>query len=456
MKTARRLVLEGLAHRAASDIHRPEDQTSVAAGMAWIKKQRGHGVLDQMLDENPRRLLAGELPDAPRSREPASLRSSVAVARRGRGLRRLRRARHGRARRAPGAARAARRRRSALYLATLAVTHLFRAWRWEYLLRPLGVSLPLRRLLLISSVGFMAILALPVRLGEFVRPYFVTRERGVRMSAAVGTVAVERIIDGLLISILFFVSYLASAGDPFTPELRVGAWVSLLGFVGLTTFLALARVWTEQTIAFALRVSLLQCFAPARAPPLADKLRALISGFHVLADRRNFGIFLAQSVLYWTSTGSACGSSRARWACRSRSAPRTRRWPSRASCCRCRTPRARRSVPRRHQAGPPRLPAGRRRQLARDGLRHRAARHPDDLVRRRRPALAARALRGGGRVSLSDAVRESTHAAEVEVHRGGSPGLGPRPSRLYLRVERRRASPVGAHAGRFGTLSGFR
>jgi protein-tyrosine phosphatase len=66
MKTARKLVLEGLAHGAASDVHRPEDQTSVAAGMAWIRKQRGPGVLDQMLDENPRRILAGELPDVPR------------------------------------------------------------------------------------------------------------------------------------------------------------------------------------------------------------------------------------------------------------------------------------------------------------------------------------------------------------------------------------------------------
>lgn len=67
MKTARRLVLDGLAHAAASDVHRPEDQTSVAAGMAWIRKQRGQSVLDQMLDENPRRTLAGELPDAPQA-----------------------------------------------------------------------------------------------------------------------------------------------------------------------------------------------------------------------------------------------------------------------------------------------------------------------------------------------------------------------------------------------------
>ena len=65
--TARKLVLEGLAHGGASDIHRPEDQASVAAGMAWINKQRGQRVLDQMLDENPRRILSGELPDAPRA-----------------------------------------------------------------------------------------------------------------------------------------------------------------------------------------------------------------------------------------------------------------------------------------------------------------------------------------------------------------------------------------------------
>jgi tyrosine-protein phosphatase YwqE len=65
MKTARKLVQEGLAVAAASDIHRPEDQTSVAAGMAWIRKQLGDGALATLLDENPRRMLAGELPETP-------------------------------------------------------------------------------------------------------------------------------------------------------------------------------------------------------------------------------------------------------------------------------------------------------------------------------------------------------------------------------------------------------
>jgi len=190
-----------------------------------------------------------------------------------------------------------------IYLLTLVVTHLFRVSRWNYLLRPLGAALPFRRLFLISSVGFMAILALPVRLGEFVRPYFVARERKVRMSALVGAVAVERIVDGLLISILFFCAYLASAGALFTRELRVAAWLSLGGFVGLTLFLILAQLWTDRTIAFAMRVTLLQWLAPNRAHQIGDKLRSLISGFSPLADRRNFSIFLLQSIVYWGANG---------------------------------------------------------------------------------------------------------------------------------------------------------
>jgi uncharacterized protein (TIRG00374 family) len=190
-----------------------------------------------------------------------------------------------------------------LYLLTLAVTHLFRTWRWQFLLRPLGASLPFRRLFLISSVGFMAILALPVRLGEFVRPYFVARERKVRMSALVGAVAVERIVDGLLISILFFGAYAASAGALFSRELRVAAWLSLVGFFGLTLFLVLAQLWTARTIAVALRLTLLHWLMPRRAQAIGEKLGSLISGFRALADRRNFGLFLLQSVLYWATNG---------------------------------------------------------------------------------------------------------------------------------------------------------
>ena len=59
------------------------------------------------------------------------------------------------------------------YLGLMAIVHFCRAWRWNNLLAPLGVRLGAGRLLAISSVGFLAILALPARLGEFVRPSLI-------------------------------------------------------------------------------------------------------------------------------------------------------------------------------------------------------------------------------------------------------------------------------------------
>jgi len=76
-----------------------------------------------------------------------------------------------------------------IYAATMFPTHLFRAWRWKYLLRPIGVSLSFGRLMTISTAGFMAILALPFRLGEFARPYYVVRSGQSRMSAVLKPVS---------------------------------------------------------------------------------------------------------------------------------------------------------------------------------------------------------------------------------------------------------------------------
>jgi glycosyltransferase 2 family protein len=190
-----------------------------------------------------------------------------------------------------------------LYLVTLSATHVFRVWRWEYLLRPIGVALPWRHLFLVSSAGFMAILALPVRLGEFVRPYFVVRLGQSRMSAVLGTIAVERIVDGLIISVIFFGSYLASGRGTWSPQLEVAAWLSLLGFLTAVLFLLSALRWTEPSIRIALAVSLLPRLAPRLAEKIADKLRALIQGFRVLHEPRNLVPFLLQSLLYWASNG---------------------------------------------------------------------------------------------------------------------------------------------------------
>ena len=72
----------------------------------------------------------------------------------------------------------------------------FRAVRWRYLLSPMKV-LPVGRLYPVVVIGYMANNLLPARLGELVRAYYLARREPINASSALGTVAVERVYDGM-------------------------------------------------------------------------------------------------------------------------------------------------------------------------------------------------------------------------------------------------------------------
>jgi protein-tyrosine phosphatase len=60
---ARTLVEEGIAHACASDVHSITDARAAAGGLAWVRKRCGEAAVTRLLDEGPRRILNGELPD---------------------------------------------------------------------------------------------------------------------------------------------------------------------------------------------------------------------------------------------------------------------------------------------------------------------------------------------------------------------------------------------------------
>jgi protein-tyrosine phosphatase len=62
-RLARRLVKAGLIHAVSTDIHSLLDIPFCIAGKEWIQSKLGNDVLDKLLVENPRRIIAGELPE---------------------------------------------------------------------------------------------------------------------------------------------------------------------------------------------------------------------------------------------------------------------------------------------------------------------------------------------------------------------------------------------------------
>lgn len=186
----------------------------------------------------------------------------------------------------------------------MAAVHLCRSLRWHDLLAPIGVHIETGRLLAISSVGFLAILALPARLGELVRPGLLRQQGEVSASAALGTVAVERVVDGLLISLFVFGAFFAERGEPGTPAwMMPTAYVALALFGGALLFLVFALARPEPTVDLALTVSLLPRFAPRLAAVLREKLLDMIRGLSALRHRRHMLVFLAWSIGYWLCNG---------------------------------------------------------------------------------------------------------------------------------------------------------
>lgn len=95
----------------------------------------------------------------------------------------------------------------ALFGLLTALMVLLRALRSHLLLTTLPAQRGLRRNLSASLVGFGAILLFPFRLGELVRPWLLASPKSapkpcLRFSALLGISGVERVLDGLLISLL--------------------------------------------------------------------------------------------------------------------------------------------------------------------------------------------------------------------------------------------------------------
>lgn len=85
------------------------------------------------------------------------------------------------------------------------ISHVIRAYRWNLLLHPLGYNtVTTYKTFLAVMIGYLANLIAP-RAGEITRCGVLKRTDGVNMSASLGSVVAERIIDLLgLVVIIFF------------------------------------------------------------------------------------------------------------------------------------------------------------------------------------------------------------------------------------------------------------
>jgi len=186
---------------------------------------------------------------------------------------------------------------SVVFVGIYAVCHLARVLRWNQLVQPLG-EVDERTVHRASAVGFAAILLLPLRLGELVRPALLARRSSLTVSSLLATAVVERVIDGLFVTGLLFVTLLTYDGGRATGFAHTTGWIAAGIFLPALLCCALA-LWRRQ-LALDLVDLLVRPVSEGLADWAAELLGDFIDGFTALADRGRLGGFLLVTVLYWS------------------------------------------------------------------------------------------------------------------------------------------------------------
>jgi uncharacterized protein (TIRG00374 family) len=187
-----------------------------------------------------------------------------------------------------------------VYLLSLVLVHYFRASRWRFLIAPVK-RLPLKDVVLLNWIGFFAIFTLPLRLGEFARPALTKLRHGIPISVGLGTVAVERVIDGLITSMC--VAWALLVLPRRTTHNAIAAHLPEYGYAALIlfacAFIALGMFLWQRELAMRLTRWTIGRVAPNLANTLAAKVGNVADGIRSIGDARLAAGFLAESILYW-------------------------------------------------------------------------------------------------------------------------------------------------------------
>lgn len=193
------------------------------------------------------------------------------------------------------------------YAVTFLAMSWFRAVRWRFLLRSF-VDVSKSRTFAISCIGFAAILLLPFRIGELVRPYMVRQKGVVSLSSATGTIVAERVVDGLFLSGLLAIALVTVPHLDPLPDSVVGlpvrvAAVRTSGFVMLgvfaTAFVTIFVFYFARSFARRATLAVFGIVSRRLGEKLAEIAEKLANGLHAFGNKKDAGGFLFETTIYW-------------------------------------------------------------------------------------------------------------------------------------------------------------
>ncbi len=181
-------------------------------------------------------------------------------------------------------------------LLSVGVNNLFKVLRWQVLLGPPGSRVPFLDLLMSNLSGQMLNTLAPVRLGDLSRAYVIGGGAGPGRAYALGTVALEKVVDMIWFALLFLLLLLMI---PLPAWVKNSAWtfVAAALLAGGLTFVIAAQPQRVMRVAEVILRRL-----PERWQTfLTSRLHNLLDSLEVLKQRSDLAKIAAWSTLIWAT-----------------------------------------------------------------------------------------------------------------------------------------------------------
>jgi len=175
-----------------------------------------------------------------------------------------------------------------------------RAWRWQYLLKPLK-KVSIGNLFQIIMIGYMGNNVFPLRMGEVLRAVVLKRRDDVSISGCLATIVVEKIFDAVVVVgfVLLNLGQLARlpGGLSLSQVSGLATWAVVIFLVGLAVFVAIAMF--PKPAQFLLHGIINKIIPERWREPVSRITDKFLDGLMSLRSPKDALMILLTSILVW-------------------------------------------------------------------------------------------------------------------------------------------------------------
>ena len=166
-----------------------------------------------------------------------------------------------------------------------------RALRWRLLIEPFE-SMPLSHVFSATMIGYLGNGVLVFRLGELLKAYVIAKDRQITTSQAFGTVIVERILDLLMVVLIFIITI---PWFPFADEkIKFGIYLSITA-----TFVIIILIFFTSRLNLLEKIAQFKMLSTVHGKKIIRTLNNLLEGVIIVLKNRNIASIIFLSLFIW-------------------------------------------------------------------------------------------------------------------------------------------------------------